>query len=109
MEVLLKPKSTLRISGITGHFYKAWTGPKGSRRLRLPEFLDNQYMKEASLSALHTSTLYPQETSLVLISEGKNTTGLCNNVPPVQCDDTAKLQAWQNAVRITSEPHATSS
>jgi len=70
MEVLLKPKATLRISGLTGHFYKAWTGSEGCSRLRLPEFLDNRHMKMARFSALHTSPLYPQGTSLVLIPGG---------------------------------------
>jgi hypothetical protein len=36
---------------------QAWTIPLGSRKLRLPEFLDSRYMKEARLSALHTYRL----------------------------------------------------
>jgi hypothetical protein len=32
----------------------AWTGPRSSRRFRLPEFLDTHYMKIVRLSALHT-------------------------------------------------------
>ena len=31
---------------------QVWTGPWGSRRLRLPEFLDNRHMKVVRLSAL---------------------------------------------------------
>jgi hypothetical protein len=36
-----------------------YTGPEGSRKLRLPEFLDNRHMKVIRLSAPHTSRLYP--------------------------------------------------
>jgi len=38
---------------------KAWTGPEGSRRLRLSEFLDNQHMKVVRLSKLCTGRLHP--------------------------------------------------
>jgi len=38
---------------------QAWTGPLGSRMFRLPEFLNNQHMKVAKLSALCTSCFYP--------------------------------------------------
>jgi hypothetical protein len=37
----------------------AWKGPLGSRRLRLPGFLDSWHMKVARLSARRTSRLYP--------------------------------------------------
>jgi hypothetical protein len=40
----------------------AWRGPWGSRRLRLPEFLDNRHMKVVRLSALRIGRLYPQES-----------------------------------------------
>jgi len=38
---------------------QAWTGPEGSRRVRLSEYLDNQHMKAA---------FTPQERFLLLIS-----------------------------------------
>ena len=41
---------------------KGWTGPQCSRRLRLPELLDNQHMKVVRLSALRTGHLHSQET-----------------------------------------------
>jgi hypothetical protein len=47
---------------------QTWTGPWGSRRLRLPEFIDNRHMKVVRLSALRTGCLYPQEGFLVLVS-----------------------------------------
>ena len=40
----------------------------GCRRLRFPEHLDNRHMKVVRLSALHTGRLYPQVSSLVIIS-----------------------------------------
>jgi len=42
---------------------QAWAGPWASRRLRLPEFLDDQHMKFEMLLAPRTGRLYPQETS----------------------------------------------
>ena len=33
---------------------QAWTGPEGSRRLRLPEFLDSQQMRIASGNKMPT-------------------------------------------------------
>jgi hypothetical protein len=36
---------------------QAWTGPEGSRRLRLPD-QDNRHMKVVRLSALRTGRLY---------------------------------------------------
>ena len=38
---------------------QAWTGSEGSRRLRLPDFKDSQYMKVVRLSVLRTGRLYP--------------------------------------------------
>ena len=42
---------------------QAWTGPEGSRRLRLPDFQDNRHMKVVRLSALRTGRLYPPGNS----------------------------------------------
>jgi hypothetical protein len=39
----------------------AWASPYGSRRLRIPEFLDIRHIKAASLSALLIGRLYPTE------------------------------------------------
>ena len=47
---------------------QAWTGPEGSRRLRLPDFKKIDTWKLLRLSPLNTVRLYPQETFLVLIS-----------------------------------------
>jgi len=37
----------------------AWAGPLDSRRLRLPEFLDNWHMNMARSSVVCTGYLYP--------------------------------------------------
>jgi len=37
---------------------RAWTGPEGSRRSRLPDTLDGRNMKVTRLSALRTGRLY---------------------------------------------------
>ena len=46
---------------------QAWTGPEGSRRLKLPDF-KSRHIKVVKVSALGTGRLYPPEMFLVLIS-----------------------------------------
>jgi len=43
---------------ITAIQLQAWTGPKDSRSLMFPEFLDSRPVKVAKLSALHNGCLY---------------------------------------------------
>jgi len=46
---------------------QAWSGPEGSRKLRLPDFVTTA-QDGGRLSALCAGQLYPQEIFLVLIS-----------------------------------------
>ena len=46
---------------------QAWTGPEGSTKLRLPDYVSTA-QDGGRLSALRTGRLYPQEMLLVLIS-----------------------------------------
>ena len=43
--------------------FQAWTGPEGSRRLRLLDFQDSRHMKVVWWSALSTGHLYPRKYS----------------------------------------------
>jgi hypothetical protein len=51
------------------------TSPGGSRRLRLPEFLDNWQMKMATFSALGTGRLYPPGKIPGTLLEAESTPG----------------------------------
>ena len=46
---------------------QAWTGPEGSRRLRLPDFKTIGTLKVVRLLALHTGRLYPQKILIIVL------------------------------------------
>jgi len=48
--------------------YRPGQAFRGSRRVKLLEFVDNRKKKGVSLSVLRTGHLYPQDIPLVLIS-----------------------------------------
>jgi len=58
-------KTSKQFQDTTANPVQAWTAPMGSRRLRLPEFLDSRHMTVARLSAPCNGRLYSQEISLV--------------------------------------------
>jgi len=62
---LLAKSSQCKGKGKAGPL-QAWTGPEGSRKLRVPDFVTTA-QDGGRLSALHTGCLYPQEIFLVLI------------------------------------------
>jgi len=47
---------------------QAWSGPEGSRRFRLPDFMTFGNMKVVGSLASNTGRLYSQEIFLVLVS-----------------------------------------
>ena len=68
---------------------QAWTGPEGSRRLKLPNF-KTWHMKVVRLSALRTSRLYPPG----------NTPGsrFCKRLSQPQCHRTAgRIMSMKNS------------
>jgi hypothetical protein len=50
------PKVKVKVH-VKQSLYRTWKGPEGSMKLRLPEFIDNRYMKAVMLSALRTGHL----------------------------------------------------
>jgi hypothetical protein len=63
-----KPNERLVDSQLKLSLYRPGHAREGSRKLRLPEFVDNKHMKLTNLSALLPGRLYPQEISLLLIT-----------------------------------------
>ena len=69
---------------------QAWKGPESCRRLRLPRFRDNRYMKVVRLSALRTGRLYPSK-----------------NIPDTHfCQGLSRLQGHTAAGRIISKKNS---
>jgi len=60
----INPQSSIKGKAVP---LQAWTGPEGSRMLRLPDFVTTA-QDGGRLSVLSTGRFFPQEMLLVLIS-----------------------------------------
>jgi len=54
---------------------QAWTGPRGSRHVKAPDFLDVRHYEGGRSSALRTGRLYPRRNSWYSILEAVSTQG----------------------------------
>jgi hypothetical protein len=73
---------------------QAWTGPEGSRRLRLPGICDSRHLRVVWLSALRTGRLYPHGRFLVIIS----VTSWVDSRPILLPEGLGKWKTWNTSL-----------
>ena len=75
---------------------QAWTGPRGSRSVKAPDFLDVRHYKDGRLSGISTGRLYPRRNPWYSFSEAESTPGARGSITATEKihSDTTGNRSW---------------